>query len=103
MHADASVRGGATDRPLLAGAVDADAVAERDEPRPQRVVWIAGREGLALERVRPWTVRRGPRPVLLLVEDAPQAGRRLEPGTADRDRVGADQSQGAEHAQRVRR
>src|SRR3954463_15256986 len=102
MHPDAAVRGGASDRPLLARPVNADPVAERDEPLAQRVARVAGWEGLALVRIRPRPVRCGPRGIAVLVKNVAQSGRRLETRGTNGYGIRAHQTQRAEDAQRVR-
>ena len=83
--------------------MDPDAVAQCDEPFAQRVVRIAGRESLALVRIGPRRVGRGPGRVALLGEDVAQAGRCRIADAADGDGVGPNQAQRAEQAQLVGR
>src|SRR3954468_9191437 len=87
VHADAAVRRGAPDRPVLARAVDPGTVVEAHPTRLDRII-RARRNDLARQRARARAVRHVPPWIHLLVVDLVQAGRRLEPRLADGDAVG---------------
>ena len=95
VHPDAAVRRARADRPVLGGAVDADAVGDPEPARLERVVRRPAGDDLALEAAGPRGVRDVPGRVDLLVGDRVDARRRVVAGLADGDRVRTSRTSGS--------